>query len=115
MDPVMARFILAFRHPKEQIMKKRSKFLLPITVLLAIPAVLAQTPANEHNCNFKDAFGNPAPAAIPPFVGTGHDGFSPNQNLCLPQLSPTPTGLIPLAFIVQAVEPSDPVDSQGTA
>jgi hypothetical protein len=114
MDPVMARFILAFRHPKEKIMKKRSKFLLPITVLLAIPAVLAQTPANEHNCNFKDAFGNPAPAAIPPFVGTGHDGFSPNQNLCLPQLAPTPTGLSPLAFIVQGVEPGDRVDSQGS-
>src|SRR5207237_5487864 len=42
------------------------------------------------------------------------DGFSPNQSLCLPQLAPVPTGLSPLAFIVQGLEPGDRVDSQGT-
>ncbi len=71
-----------------------------------IPAVFAQTPDGEHNC--------PSPTAIPPYIGTGTSIFSPNQNLCLPQLAPTPTGLSPLAFIVQGVEPSDRVDSQGT-
>jgi hypothetical protein len=92
------------------------KFSVASMLLFAIPTILAQTPvpANEHNCNLKDAFGNPAPAAIPPFVGPGTQVFSPNQNLCLPQLAPTPTGLSPLAFIVQGVEPGDRVDSQGS-
>src|SRR3989442_307103 len=92
-----------------------SKLLLPIVVAstlpLAAPAILAQTTANERNCpsSHKQA------EAIPPYVGTGSAPFSPNQSLCLPQLAPTPTGLSPLAFIVQGVEPSDRVDPQGTA
>ena len=80
--------------------------LLVVVVLCIVPTILAQTPANEHNC--------PATTAIPPFVGTGTKGFSPNQNLCLPQLAPTPTGLSPLAFIVGGTEPGDRVDSQGS-
>src|SRR5712692_6270125 len=71
-----------------------------------IPAVFAQTPDGEHNC--------PSPTAIPPYIGTGTSIFSPNQNLCLPQLAPTPTGLSPLAFIVSGGEPGDRVDSQGS-
>src|SRR3989442_7532198 len=80
------------------------------------PAVLAQTTANERNCpsSRTDASGNPMPEAIPPFVGSGSASFSPNQSLCLPQLAPVPTGLSPLAFIVQGVEPGDRVDAQGT-
>ncbi|HEV2696985.1 MAG TPA: hypothetical protein VGU90_03265, partial [Terriglobales bacterium] len=79
---------------------------------LIAPAVLipsaafSQTPANEHNC--------PATTAIPPYVGTGTKTFSPNQNLCLPQLAPTPTGLSPLGFVVSGAEPGDRVDSQGS-
>jgi len=69
-------------------------------------AAHAQTPANEHNC--------PSATAIPPYVGAGTKGFSPNQNLCLPQLAPTPTGLSPEAFIVSGGEPGDRVDSQGS-
>ena len=76
------------------------------TLLFAVAPVLAQTPANEKNC--------PATTAIPPFVGPGTSAFSRNQNLCLPQLAPVPTGLSPLAFIVQGVEPGDRVDSQGS-
>src|SRR2546422_3402384 len=97
-----------------------SKLLMPIVVAstlpLAAPAVLAQTTANERNCpsSRTDASGNPMPEAIPPFVGSGKAPFSPNQSLCLPQLAPTPTGLSPLAFIVQGVEPGDRVDAQGT-
>src|SRR5207248_9160892 len=49
-----------------------------------------------------------------PFVGSGSAPFSRNQSLCLPRLAPTPTGLSPLAFIVQGVEPGDRVDAQGT-
>src|SRR5712691_2246287 len=84
-----------------------SKLLMPIVVAsttfsLAAPTLLAQT-----NC--------PSPPAIPPYVGTGSAPFSRNQSLCLPQLAPTPTGLSPLAFIVQGVEPGDRVDAQGTA
>jgi hypothetical protein len=76
-------------------------------VALVYPcAVLAQAPANEHNC--------PAVTAIPPSVGSGSKAFSPNQNLCLPQLAPTPTGLSPLGFIVGGSEPGDRVDSQGS-
>ncbi len=67
--------------------------------LLFLPlANFAQTPANEHNC--------PATTAIPPYVGSGSKTFSPNQNLCLPQLAPTPTGLSPEAFIVGGSEPA---------
>ncbi len=66
----------------------------------------AQAPANEHNC--------PSTTAIPPYVGSGTKGYSPNQNLCLPQLAPTPTGLSPQAFIVSGGEPGDRVDSQGS-
>ena len=76
------------------------------TLLFAVAPMLAQTPANEKNC--------PATTAIPPFVGPGTSAFSRNQNLCLPQLAPVPTGLSPLAFIVQGVEPGDRVDSQGS-
>ena len=68
--------------------------------------VLAQTPAGEHNC--------PSTTAIPPYVGTGTSIFSPNQNLCLPELAPIGGSFGPLAFIVQGVEPGDRVDSQGT-
>jgi hypothetical protein len=86
------------------------KLLMPIAVaatLSVAPSTLfAQTTANEHNC--------PSTQAIPPFVGTGSGPFSPNQSLCLPQLAPVPTGLSPLAFIVQGVEPGARVDSEGT-
>src|SRR5467141_3045065 len=87
-----------------------SKLLMPFvvasTLSYAASTLLAQTTANEHNC--------PSTQAIPPFVGSGSAPFSPNQSLCLPQLAPTPTGLSPLAFIVQGVEPGDRVDAQGT-
>jgi len=91
------------------------KLLMPIVAAsaLSLPArtLLAQTTANERNC--PNSHGQAE--AIPPFVGTGSAPFSPNQSLCLPQLAPTPTGLSPLAFIVQGVEPGDRVDAQGTA
>src|SRR3989454_8920467 len=91
-----------------------SKLLMPIVVAstlpLAAPAILAQTTAHERNCPSSHGQAE----AIPPFVGTGSATFSPNQSLCLPQLAPTPTGLSPLAFIVQGVEPGDRVDAQGT-
>jgi hypothetical protein len=80
-------------------------------LLLGIPTVLAQAPAGEH-CAFT-ASSNPA-TAIPPYVGTGTSIFSPNQNLCLPQLAPVGGTNGPVAFIVQGVEPGDRVDSQGT-
>src|SRR5437016_7586751 len=87
-----------------------SKLLMPFvvagTLSFAASTLLAQSTANEHNC--------PSTQAIPPFVGSGSAPFSPNQNLCLPQLAPTPTGLSPLAFIVSGGEPGDRVDSQGT-
>src|SRR5437899_10625669 len=67
-------------------------------------------PANEHNC--PSARGGAE--AIPAQIGSGTASFSRNQSLCLPQLAPVPTGLSPLAFIVQGVEPGDRVDSQGT-
>ena len=79
--------------------------------------VVAQTaypdPANEHGCPSQTGAGGGA-EAIPAFVGTGSDGFSPNQSLCLPALAPVPSGASPLAFIVGGGEPSDRVDSQGT-
>src|SRR5256712_2910386 len=88
-----------------------SKLLMPFvvasTLSFAASTLLAQGTANEHNC--------PSTQAIPPFVGPGSALFSPNQSLCLPRLAPTPTGLSPLAFIVQGVEPGDRVDAQGTA
>src|SRR2546426_8256504 len=94
--------------------KLRTLTVAVSTLSFAAPALLAQNsqnPANEHNC--------PSTQAIPPFVGTGSPPlspiFSPNQSLCLPLLAPTPTGLSPLAFIVQGVEPGDRVDAQGTA
>jgi hypothetical protein len=87
-------------------MKKLVKLLLGTTLLLAASTVFAQTPANEHNC--------PATTAIPPQVGSGTTIFSPNQNLCLPELAPIGGSFGPLAFIVQGVEPGDRVDSQGT-
>jgi hypothetical protein len=70
-------------------------------------------PASERGCPSQTGAGGGA-EAIPAFVGRGSDGFSPNQSLCLPQLAPVPTGLSPLAFIVQGAEPSIRVDSQGT-
>ena len=93
-------------------MRKR---LMPVAVastlsVAALPPLLAQATANEHNCPSSRGIAE----AIPPFVGPGKAPFSPNQSLCLPQLAPTPTGLSPLAFIVQGVEPGDRVDAQGT-
>ena len=86
------------------------KLLMPIavaaTLSVAASTLFAQTTANEHNC--------PSTQAILPFVGSGSGPFSPNQSLCLPQLAPVPTGLSPLAFIVQGVEPGARVDSEGT-
>ncbi len=79
--------------------------------------VAAQTanpnPVNVHGCPSQTGAGGGA-EAIPAFVGTGSDGFSPNQSLCLPALAPVPSGASPLAFIVGGLEPSDRVDSQGT-
>src|SRR5205823_12629703 len=77
----------------------------PATLIVSLLSV-DQSPANEHNC--------PATTAIPPYVGSGASGFSPNQNLSLPQLAPTPTRLSPLAFIVGGSEPGNRVDSQGS-
>src|SRR6184192_1884847 len=91
--------------------------LVPIFSMDPGRAVIAQSsfpdPANEHACPSQTGAGGGA-EAIPAFVGPGSDGFSPNQSLCLPQLAPVPTGLSPLAFIVQGLEPGDRVDSQGT-
>ena len=64
--------------------------------------VIAQTaypdPTNEHGCPSQTGAGGGA-EAIPAFVGTGSDGFSPNQSLCLPQLAPVPSGASPLVFL----------------
>ena len=84
----------------------RSLLFQPVILLIAVCAALAQAPANEHNCA--------NPSATAPYVGRSTKIFSPNQNLCLPQLAPTPTGLSPLAFIDAGGEPSDRVDSQGS-
>src|SRR5213080_3735056 len=85
--------------------------LVPLLLQLGPPSqfhVMAQSsfpnPANEHACPSQTGAGGGA-EAIPAFVGPGSDGFSPNQSLCLPQLAPVPTGLSPLAFIVQGLEP----------
>src|SRR6266404_8684622 len=79
--------------------------------------VVAQTaypdPANEHGCPSQTGAGG-GTEAIPAFVGTGSDGFSPNQSLCLPALASVPSGASPMAFIVGGGEPSGRVDSQGT-
>src|SRR2546425_3099624 len=94
--------------------KLRTLTVAVSTFSLAAPTLLAQTTANERNCPISRGIAE----AIPPYVGTGSPPlspiFSPNQSLCLPQLAPTPTGLSPLAFIVQGVEPGDRVDAQGT-
>src|SRR5712691_7789094 len=91
-----------------KVQKRRLPLILALAgpMLLAASTVFAQTPANEHNC--------PSPTAIPPFVGSGTTIFSPNQNLCMPELAPIGGSLGPLAFIVQGVEPGVRVDSQGT-
>src|SRR3989441_13130018 len=86
--------------------KLRTLTVVVGTLSFVARTLLAQNPANEHNC--------PSTQAIPPFVGTGSAPFSPNQSLCLPRLAPVPTPLSPLAFIVQGVEPGDRVDAQGT-
>src|SRR5215831_1644794 len=113
--------------PKETSMRKLMPLLFlqaivlvalgPIFSMDAARTVIAQTsfpdPANEHACPSQTGARGGA-EAIPAFVGPGTDGFSPNQSLCLPQLAPVPTGLSPFAFIVQGLEPSDRVDSQGT-
>ena len=83
-----------------------SKLLMSFAVASTLSCA-ASTLLAQHNC--------PSTQAIPPFVGSGSAPFSPNQSLCLPLLAPTPTGLSPLAFIVQGVEPGDRVDPQGTA
>jgi hypothetical protein len=75
-------------------------------VLFTAPRMFAQAPAGEHNC--------PATTAIPPYVGPGNGIFSPNQNLCLPQLAPLGGPQGPLSFIVGGSEPGVRVDSQGT-
>src|SRR2546430_9305558 len=68
--------------------------------------VMAQSsfpnPANEHACPSQTGAGGGA-EAIPAFVGGGSDGFSPHQNLCLPQPGPCPTGFRPPPFIVKDV------------
>src|SRR2546430_15951109 len=91
--------------------KLRTLTVVASTFSLAASTLLAQATANEHNCPSSRG----GAEAIPPFVGPGSAPFSPNQSLCLPRLAPVPTGLSPLAFIVQGVEPGDRVDPQGTA
>lgn len=70
-------------------------------------------PTNEHACPSQTGAGGGA-EAIPAYVGSGVDGFSPNQSLCLPQLAPVPGSSSPFTFIVGGAEPGDRVDSQGT-
>src|SRR2546430_2504867 len=97
--------------------KLRTLTVVVSTLSLPAPALLAQTTANERNCPSSRtdlSSGKPMPEAIPPFVGPGSWFCSPNQSLCLPRLAPVPTGVSPLAFIVQGVEPGDRVDTQGT-
>src|SRR5256885_15560861 len=93
--------------------KLRMAFCSAAVLLSAIPTVLAQNPANEHNCPAQTGAGGGLEAE-PPYVGSGHDGFSRNQSLCLPQLAPVGTSARPLSFVVQGVEPGIRVDSQGT-
>ena len=91
--------------------------LVPLLSLGPHQQAIAQSsypdPANERACPSQTGAGGGA-EAIPAFVGTGIDGFSPNQSLCLPQLAPVPISSSPLAFIVGGGEPGDRVDSQGT-
>jgi len=69
-------------------MRKPAMVFWSATVLwLAVPTVLAQNPANEHNCPAQTGAGGGLEAE-PPYVGSGNDGFSRNQSLCLPQLAP---------------------------
>jgi len=84
------------------------KFVVEVTILLlfSAPLLFAQAPAGEHNC--------PANSAIPAYVGPGNGVFSPNQNLCLPQLAPVGGSMGPLSFIVGGSEPGVRVDSQGS-
>src|SRR2546425_4505454 len=73
------------------------------------PVALAASvwgPANEANC--------PLITAADPFVGGGTQNFTPNQNLCLPQLAPVGGPMGPVAFIVRGLEPGIRVDEQGT-
>src|SRR5437773_7189537 len=73
---------------KERKMRQlRMVFCSAAVLLLAIPTVYAQNPANEHNCPAQTGAGGGLEAE-PPYVGSGHDGFSRNQSLCLPQLAP---------------------------
>jgi hypothetical protein len=94
-----------------------SLVFLPANFVSSSNSVVAQTsnpdPANEHGCPSQTGAGGGA-EAIPAYIGTGVDGFSPNQSLCLPQLAPVPTGSSPFAFIVGGDEPGARVDSQGT-
>src|SRR5207253_10322377 len=60
-------------------------------------------PANEHACPSQTGAGG-CDEAIPAYVGSGRDGFSPNQSLCLPAFAPVPTRLSPLAIIVQGLD-----------
>lgn len=94
-----------------------SLVFLPTNFVSFSNRVVAQTsypdPANEHGCPSQTGAGGGA-EAIPAYVGTGVDGFSPNQSLCLPQLAPVPAGSSPFAFIVGGDEPGARVDSQGT-
>jgi hypothetical protein len=39
---------------------------------ISVSSLWAQAPAGEHNC--------PSTTAIPPYVGSGRSGYSPNQN-----------------------------------
>ena len=91
--------------------------LVPLLSLGPHQQAIAQSsfpnPANERACPSQTGAGGGA-EAIPAFVGTGIDGFSPNQSLCLPQLAPVPTSSSSLSFIVGGGEPGDRVDSQGT-
>src|SRR5437868_14356042 len=93
--------------------KLRMAFCSAAVLLSAIPTVLAQNPANEHNCPAETGAGGGLEAE-PPYVGSGIDGFRRNQSLCLPQLAPAGPSASPLSFIVQGVEPGIRVDSQRT-
>lgn len=91
--------------------------LVPLLSLGPHQQAIAQSsypdPANERACPSQTGAGGGA-EAVPAFVGTGVDGFSPNQSLCLPQLAPVPTSSSPLSFIIGGGEPGDRVDSQST-
>src|SRR2546430_11020367 len=64
----------------------RMVFCSAAVLLLATPTVFAQNPANEHNCPAQTGAGGGLEAE-PPYVGSGHDGFSRNQSLCLDRKS----------------------------